>query len=305
MAAGVTLLLSSSGCGLNPRLNLAETTGSRVPVELTETPFYPQEAHHCGPASLLTMLEASGVDAEYGAVVDRVYVPGLEGSLQVEMLAAAREFGRIPYVLPPAASSLLEELSAGRPVLVLLNLGLPRSPVWHYAVLVGFDPVRNQVLLHSGRTAWSRQRAPAWLRRWSWAGRWAVVLLSPGEWPTSPDRERMFRALADFEDRADPLAAGQSWAVAAEAWPEEVLPWLGIGNAAHRRGDWEAAVDAYERALDLEPEHLPARLNLALSRSAAGAPCEGLRTLGSAPPESHPLAAAFAELDARLRSECN
>ncbi len=272
-------------------------------MRLSDVAFHPQEAHHCGPASLLTVLEAAGIDITYESAVERVFVPGLEGSLQSEMSAAARQFGRIAYSLPPEPAAVLAEVAAGRPVLMLLNLGLPRRPVWHYAVVVGFDPGDNRVLLHSGREAWARWRAGAWLRRWDWAGRWAMVLLRPGEWPAAPDRDRLLAALAAFEDAADPEAAAEAWKSASESWPDEPIAWLGVGNAAHRRGDLAAAREAYRRALALEPEQLPARLNLALS-FAAGEACEAFSTLGSLPDGEHSLSATFAELQARLQSEC-
>lgn len=303
-AALPALLLATAGCSLNPSLRLAETSAAAGPVELTGVPFHPQEAHHCGPASLLTVLEASGVETEYDAVVDRVYVPGLEGSLQVEMQAAARAFGRIAYPLPPEPEAVLAEVVAGRPVLVLLNLGLPSRPLWHYAVVVGFDPPRNRLLLRSGRTARSVQRAPAWLRRWDWAGRWALVLLRPGQWPASPDRERLLAALAAFEDAADPAAAARAWARAVERWPDEPIAWLGLGNARYAAGQPEPARNAWRRALALAPDRLPARLNLARSLADEEHPCEGLDALGSEPEAEHPLHAAFVELESRLRDRC-
>lgn len=250
------------------------------------------------------MLEASGVATEYDTIVERVYVPGLEGSLQVELLAAAREFGRIAYPLPSEPAAVLAEVSAGRPVLVLLNLGLPKRPVWHYAVVVGFDPTANRLLLHSGRRAWTRQRAGAWMRRWDWAGRWAMVLLRPGEWPGSPERERLLGALAAFENSADPGAVATAWQTAAEHWPDEAVVWLGVGNAAYGNENWQAAKQAYERALALDPELLPGRLNLALSYKEMGSSCEAIRRLGTAPTPDHPLAGTFASLETQLRSSC-
>lgn len=250
------------------------------------------------------MLEASGVEVDYATIVDRVYVPGLEGSLQVEMLAAARSLGRIAYILPPEPAAVLGEVGAGRPVLVLLNLALPAAPVWHYAVVVGYDSSRNRVLLHSGRTARSRQRARSWLRRWDWAGRWAMVLLEPGEWPGSAERSRIFEALSAFEELAEPAAAGQAWRAAAEHWPEEPLAWLGVGNAAHHQADWQAARTAYGRVLEIDPDHLPARLNLALTHAEAGSPCDGRQLLGPLPPPEHPLHSSFAALLDRLGRAC-
>jgi hypothetical protein len=280
-------------------------SGGAAPVELAEVPFHPQEEHHCGPASLLTVLEASGVEADYAAVVERVYVPGLEGSLQAEMTAATRAFGRLAYALPPRPEAVLAEVGAGRPVLVLLNLGVPSAPVWHYAVVVGFDPERNRMLLRSGRTERDEQQARPWLRRWEWAGRWAMAALRPGEWPAAADRGRMLRALAEFEDSADAEAAGRAWAAAAARWPDEPLVWLGVGNVAHRRGAGDEARDAYRRALALAPGHLPARLNLAVSLGEAGLACDALVELGEPPVPPHPLEAVFSETERELRLRCD
>ncbi|MDH3404026.1 MAG: PA2778 family cysteine peptidase [Acidobacteriota bacterium] len=266
--------------------------------------FHPQEDHHCGPASLLTLLDHAGVRADYASVVERVYVPGLEGSLQIEMAAAGRSFGRLAYALPPEPAAVLAEVAAGRPVLVLLNLGVPSSPVWHYAVVVGFDPAANRFVLRSGAERRLLRKAPVWLRQWDWAGRWALVLLAPGEWPAAPRRDRLLRALADFEEIADAASAGRAWRRAAAAWPDEPLAWLGVGNAAYRREAWDDAAEAYRHALSLDPEHLPARLNLAQAEAEGGSPCSGLAVLGPPPAAGHPLLPAFAEVREMLRRRC-
>lgn len=303
-------LLLVTGCSVNPPLKLADTVDLDAPVELTEVPFHPQQAHHCGPASLLTLLEHSGVSTDYDAVVRRIYVPGLEGSLQLEMLATGRQFGRLTYPLPPDPAALFAEVAAGRPVLVLLNLGVPSSPRWHYAVVVGFDPQRNRIFMRSGTEPRRVRKAPVWLRQWDWAGRWAMVSLRPGEWPAQsqqpeqPHRERLLQSLADFEDSAPAEDVEKSWRTATLHWPYEPLAWLGLGNAAHRLEDWNRAQAAYRRALEFDPENLPARLNLALTLQEIGQACEGLEELHSPPSADHPLSTAFAELRETLGQQC-
>jgi hypothetical protein len=285
-------------------LRLSDLAATSEILDLAAVPFHPQESHHCGPASLLTLLEASGVDVGYDSVVERVYVPGLEGSLQLEMLAAARVFGRIPYLVPPEPESLVAELAARRPVLVLLNLGLPRRPVWHYAVVVGIDVQRNRVLLRSGPSELDRQKASRWMRRWEWAGRWGMVLLAPGEWPARPEREPLLRALASFEEVADPAAAERAWTAAAEHWPEEPIAWLGLANAAYRRGDLAEAGNRYRRTLAIDPGHLPARINLALALDESGRACEGVEVLDPLVPADHPMQARLAGIAEELRRAC-
>ena len=298
------LSVSLVGCSLNPELRLAEVAPSTGVTQLEDIPFHPQEEHHCGPASLLSLLESAGAEPGYRELVDRVYIPGLEGSLQVEMQAAARSFGYVTYLLPPEPAAVLAEVEAGRPVLVLLNLGVPSKPTWHYALVIGFDPQRNELILHSGRQAASRQRAPSWLRRWDWAGRWAMVLLEPGEWPAVADRDRLLRALAAFEEGAPPTAAADAWRTASKHWPDEPIVWLGIGNAMYRLEDTVGAREAFQRALELNPQHLPARMNLATLLADSGRACAGLDALGEPPSEGSSIGTAFRRLHARLTSEC-
>ena len=102
--------------------------GARASVELVGTPFFPQKKYQCGPAALASVLVASDVVTTPEALVPVVYIPARKGSLQVEMQAAPRKFGRLSYLLSPNMDSILAELDAGRPVLVLHNYGLPMLP---------------------------------------------------------------------------------------------------------------------------------------------------------------------------------
>src|SRR6266403_1280816 len=59
-------------------------------VEMDQSPFFPQEAFQCGPAALATTLNAAGISAMPEDLARQVFLPARRGSLQVEMLAAAR-----------------------------------------------------------------------------------------------------------------------------------------------------------------------------------------------------------------------
>ncbi len=83
---------------------------------------------------------------------DEVFIPGREGSLQLEMVAAARRHGMLVYPLQGGLESVLEEVAAGNPVLVLQNQAFSWWPRWHFAVVVGFDRERRELVLRSGIT---------------------------------------------------------------------------------------------------------------------------------------------------------
>ncbi len=274
-------------------------------IELSDTPFHPQLEYHCGPAALVTVLEASGVRPPYDEVASRIYVPGLEGSLQVELMAATRSFGRIPFRLPGELQPVLAEVRAGRPVLILQNLRVPGFPAWHYAVVIGYDRDRAELLMRSGNDPLQATPTRRWMRQWDWASRWAIVVLEPGELPTNPHRPAALRALADFDDHAPAEPRLRAWRAAADRWPNEPLAWMGMGNARYELGALEDAAADFEHALEIKPDSWPARLNLAQVLLELDRPCPGQSIIEAESMDpDHPLIEFHTNLAARLEMAC-
>ena len=240
-----------AGCAINPELDVAEIS-QRPNVQL-QVPFYAQEKYQCGPAALAGVLQASHVPVTVDSLVEMVYLPERQGSLQLELLTATRRHGRIAYVLEPVPHAVIAEVSAGRPVLILQNLGTRSIPIWHYAVVTGFDAERNRVVLNSGVTESLEMKADSWLRTWDWADRWAMMALRPGELPAS-DRFRPYaEAVSAYERLADDESVQIAWNMALERWPKEAAPYLALGNLAYGNGDRVQAQALFEKGLTLEP----------------------------------------------------
>lgn len=254
----------TGGCAGTPVLApLLDDASTHSAVELTSTPFYPQVKYQCGPAALATVLNTSGASVTADALVDWVYLPGRRGSLQAELVAAARRYGRVPYTLPPTLDALLGELRAGRPVLVLQNLGLRRRPVWHYAVVVGFDAAREHIVLRSGTSERKVMSARRFERTWRRAASWALVVLKPSELPAEPDHDRYLQAVAGLEATGHTKLALAGYETALNRWPDSTIARLGLGNAHYRQGDLQRAVDTFQALVVDHPSEVIARNNLA------------------------------------------
>lgn len=277
-------LLWLAGCASSPPVLPPDDPG----VELEETPFFAQKRYQCGPASLAMMLQAAGVDVVPDTLAPKVYMPERKGSLQVEMLAGARDYDRVPYILQPSLDALLAELRAGHPVLVMQNLGWDAYPLWHYAVVIGYKPDRDEIILRSGVTERLVEDADAFLDDWIKAGRWGFVTLPPDELPAADDPRGYLRAVAGMEESGRPEAAAIAYAAAAKRWPDEPTVWLGLGNVRYELDDPAGAEAAYRKALTLRGDLAVARNNLARLLAergciaAAGAEVE--RALEDAPP---------------------
>ena len=232
-------------------------------TELTQTPFFPQEKFQCGPAALATVLVASGADTSADALASDLYIPARRGSLQVEMLATPRSFARLALTLPRNPEAIVAELEAGRPVLVLHNYGLPFWPRWHYAVVVGYDPVADVFVLRSGEKQRQLMRSRRFMVAWHYGGRWSMVVLRPGETPALDDPKSFLEAAADFERNARPADAFAAFDAALRRWPREPVGLVGRGTAQYRLGRLPAAARDYAEALKHDPAQAGARNNLA------------------------------------------
>jgi len=258
----VGMLAFVSGCASDIRNMLSDLEQQRGDVELIQTPFYPQVTDQCGPSALAAILNSSGVTVTPEVLKSRIYIPDRQGSLQIELLAATRGYGRMPYIIDTNISALLDEVRAGRPVLVLQNLGSNRAPVWHYAVVVGYLADERRFILRSGDQKRHVTSASRFARTWQRAGYWGVLSLQPGEMPASPDADKYVQSVAAVEAIGDIASAAAGYHAATERWPEHSLAWLGMGNAYYAQGNLDSAESAYKRILSMDSDHLIALNNL-------------------------------------------
>ena len=233
-------------------------------VELTEVPFYPQDDYYCGPSSLAMAVTAAGVKVTPEDLVDQVYLPGRKGSLQVEMLAAARRRGLIAYELAPKVEDLLRELAAGTPAIVLENYGpFKWFPVWHYSVVVGYDLNRLEVIRRSGKRPRLPTPLPVFEKIWREEDYWALLVLPPERVPVSATETRYAAAVVALEQSGHLKNAFIAYNALLKRWPTSLGGQMGRGNAAYALRDLDTAEAAFRQATQDHPDAAPAFNNLA------------------------------------------
>lgn len=265
--AGVLLCLTLAGlAGCAPpqlaALRDSYPTGLPARVELDRVPFFPQEEYQCGPAALATALVHGGIATTPEALARGVYLPGREGSLQAEMLAGARRHGRVAYRLAPQLEDVLLEVANGSPVIVFQNLALGIAPLWHYAVVIGYDLPREEIILRSGTTRRAVMPLATFERTWARGEYWAMLALGPERLPITASQDRYVVAVAALE-RVAPAAARRAYTTALERWPGSLSARIGQGNAAYALRDLPGAEAAYREATRLHPQAADAWNNLA------------------------------------------
>lgn len=234
-------------------------------AELTDTPFFAQEDYQCGPAALATLLQASGVRTTPSDLVPTVFTPGRRGSLQVDLLAATRAAGRIPYELNGTLADIAGELRAGRPIVVLQNLGVQLIPRWHYAVVIGLNVSDDTVVLRSGTDRRRVMPAKLFVKTWARGDYWAFTALRPGELPANVERDRYVAAVAGLDEIGQAESAALAWQAALIRWPDDVVARFGLGNALLATRRFDAAEQQYRQLLAATPALAAVRNNLAVT----------------------------------------
>jgi len=239
-------------------------------VELTDVPFHRQHDFLCGPAALAMAFNAAGVKGDVESLTPLVYLPGRQGSLQAEMLGATRRSGLLAYTLAPRLEDLLRELAAGTPVVVLVNFSFKSAPVWHYAVVVGYDLDKREVIVRSAgrsRDLWSFGFLEFF---WQDSNYWAMLALPPARLPATAREAEYAAAAAALEQASRPREARESYLALLGRWPDNLAGLIGLGNVAYALKDGAGAERAFRRASEAHPESAAAFNNLAHVLAEAG-----------------------------------
>jgi hypothetical protein len=240
-------------------------------VELAEVPFHAQGDLLCGPASLAMVFNAAGISAaNVESLTPMVYLPGRQGSLQAEMLGATRRTGLVAYTLGPQLEDMLREIAAGTPVVVLLNLAFKMVPIWHYAVVVGYDLEKHEVIVRSAnrpRDEWSFEFLEYF---WKESGYWSMLALPPGRLPVTANEPEAAASIAALEQVGRLDEARESYRALLARWPQSLVGLIGLGNVEYALKDPAAAERAFFRASEAHPQSAIAFNNRAHVLAALG-----------------------------------
>jgi peptidase C39-like protein/tetratricopeptide repeat protein len=232
-------------------------------IELKDVPFFAQEDYQCGPAAIAMAMNAAGARVTPEQMVEQVYLPARKGTLQVEMLVAPRRHGLITYELEPKMTDLLREIAAGTPVIVLENYRYRFWPLWHYAVIIGYDLDEATVIRHS-RT-FARQTMPFQVFEYVWVddNYWAMVVVPPDRVPVTATEERFAQSVVALEKSGDARNAHTAYNAMLRRWPTSLGGLMGRGNTAYALKDLDTAESSFRQATSDHPDSTAAFNNLA------------------------------------------
>ena len=244
-------------------------------AEVASVPFFPQTENQCGPAAMATVLVHTGVAVTPEPLERQIYLPARQGSLQVEMLAAPRRWGRVGYLLAPRYADVLREVAAGNPVILLQDVGEFWTQ-WHYAVLTGFDYERGDLYLRSGTDARLVMPFTAFERSWMKSGYWAMVVVPPDRIPATATEPGWINAMVGLERGNNREASIAGYEAALARWPDNLPAAIGLANQHHERGALMEAALVLRRAVKRHPQSTVAMNNLAQTLSDQGRNGEAL-----------------------------
>ncbi len=277
-----------SGCASLPQISGDLPTRARV----DGVPYYPQEENQCGPASLAMVLGHRGLEIEPEDLSPLLYIPAREGSLAVELEAQARQHQLLAYPLAPRLNDLLAELAAGNPVLIMQNLGFSWYPRWHFAVAFGYDLDSHHMLLRSGPQSEQRMPLGLFLRTWSRADHWALVVTPVDQLPATAQPLSTARAINNLEQTGHWNVAHRGYLEMLAQWPDDSLALFGAGNTAYLLGDYSAAGRYLQRRVELHPDTAETWNNLAHTEAALGCPVNA-RLAAQCALQLHPARESF------------
>ena len=283
------LLTCLTGCAGLKKWESLQKAGNLPPrFELKTVPFFPQKAYQCGPASLATVLNWSGLPVSPEELTDEVFTPLRKGSLQTALISTARRHGRIAYI-SSGMEVIFSEVSAGHPVIILQNLGLSWYPVWHYSVVVGYDLPERFVILRSGATARKIMASRVFGKTWARSNYWGLLILRPDQLPATVEKSLFLEAVLGLEKARQFPAAIRGYKTALTRWPQNLTALMGIGNCHYALGELKAAESAFRKSVRLHPKEGTALNNLAQVLFDQGRKHEALEVIKKAVSLGGPL----------------
>lgn len=264
---GASLLVGCASATPQSDRLLSQTLAVPTEKKIEDVPFVEQSAHYCGPATLTMALQWAGRSMTVDEVAPQVYTPGLQGTLQADMITASRRQGMIALPIE-GLENLLREVAAGHPVIVFENLSVSWLPQWHYAIVFGYDLPAQKIWMHSGPEAFKKWDLRKFERSWSLGHYWGLVVLPPEKISATASEWSHVKATAALEQLGNFTAAEIAYQQILKRWPQSLGSYLGLANIAYSKKDFQKAAVYLQQATQQHPEAAEAWHNLAIAQGA-------------------------------------
>jgi tetratricopeptide (TPR) repeat protein len=213
----------------------------------------------CGAGSLSSVLQHYG-DTTTMQEWDAALQKTRGGVMSIDMVLAARQKGFDARLVTGDRLTVERELLDGRPVILMLQV--IQTPgrsfdFFHYVVLDGIDTERRllRTQFGDGKARWVKYKRidNAWK-----GGGYATILIRP------PDPVvDLLRTAVMLEEQQQYDDAAREYRRILHEHPQSVIAWTNLGNVETKRGNRNAAEEAFRKAISLDSIAADALNNLA------------------------------------------
>lgn len=265
------LLLVLAGCQTPPQTRQLLTQPPDIAKQhlIAQVPFFPQQQFFCGPTTLSEVAGFYGLNKSPTTIAPSTFIPGREGTLQIEMVAATRQLGLVAYAQRSSMQQLLSLVAEDIPVIVLQNNSIGWYPQWHYAVVIGYDLKAGEVILHTGVTANYRLNFSTFERTWQRGNYWMLAMLPSHKTSAQLDPFLYTKACQDLLNTQQTSTGIAALQTATKQWPDYWLPYFLLGNHYYATQPSEAA-RWFAKGLPFAQQQVPYLNNYAMLQSNLG-----------------------------------
>lgn len=228
-----------------------------------------QKTNHCGPATLAMAIHHLGKNLSLDTISNQTFTARGEGTFKTDMLATARRQGLIAIPIN-SMENLIQEISAGNPVIVFQNVGLSWYPKWHYALVVGHDLTGPDIYLHTGNQSYSKTDMRSFERTWNLAKYWGVIVLPPNRLSMTGSELVHVEATANLENLGLNNQSKEAYQAILKKWPKSLAGLIGLSNTLYSQKEYKSAVYPLKKILKLHPKYAVAWHNLAFAQLKLG-----------------------------------
>jgi len=155
-------------------LPLLAALKEEVSFVIRDVPFFPQDKHQCGPASLAGVMNYWGTKITAEKISKDIYSDSARGTLWIDLALYARDHGFSASQYYGNWEDLIMNVNAGFPLIVFVDYGVRPVQSNHFMVVVGFR--KDGVIVNSGKDKQKFEPKRKFMKVWRKTQYWTLLI---------------------------------------------------------------------------------------------------------------------------------